>query len=200
MSRNRPAFRATALVFTLAFTAACGETREDASTIATGGGDTAAVHGGAGTTAVVALRDSAGADIGSAELRQDGDAVRLTVSVSGMRSGEHGIHFHQNGSCEHAGGEAFGGAGGHFAPGGRQHGLENQQGPHEGDLQNLVVGADGTGRLETTTNRVSLTGGANALSRSGGTSIVVHADPDDQRTDPSGNSGARLACGVIPGL
>jgi superoxide dismutase, Cu-Zn family len=199
MSRIHPAFRATALVFTLTFTVACGETRDDASTIATGG-DTGAIQGGAGTTAVVALRDSAGTDIGSAELRQEGDAVRLTVSVRGMQPGDHGIHFHQNGSCEHTGGEAFGGAGDHFAPGGRQHGLENPQGPHEGDLQNLVVGADGTGRLETTTNRVSLAGGANALSRSGGTSIVVHADADDQRTDPSGNSGARRACGVIPGL
>jgi superoxide dismutase, Cu-Zn family len=185
----------------LTFTAACGETRESADTAARR--DTVAGAAGsagaeaAGTMATVALRDSAGQDVGTAELRQDGGSVRVTVSVTGLPAGEHGIHFHENGSCEHSG-EAFGGAGSHFAPSGRQHGLENPQGPHAGDLPNLQVSGDGSGRLEATTDRVTLMGGANALSKAGGTALVIHAQPDDQRTDPSGNSGARVACGIIP--
>jgi superoxide dismutase, Cu-Zn family len=190
--------RAAALILTLTFTAGCGGDRDDRAATA----DTPALADTgtpAGTSATIALRDSAGADIGTAELRQEGSGVRLLVSVTGLPPGSHGIHFHENGSCEHSGGEAFGGAGAHFSPEQRQHGLENPQGPHAGDLPNLAVGSDGAGRLEGTTDRVTLASGPNSLIRAGGTSLVIHASPDDQRTDPSGNSGARVACGVIPG-
>ncbi|HEY7529169.1 MAG TPA: superoxide dismutase family protein [Gemmatimonadota bacterium] len=140
------------------------------------------------------LRNAAGQEVGTATLVEEGDRVRVEVDVSGLPAGEHGIHVHQTGACEPP---SFESAGEHVNPESRQHGLENPQGPHAGDLPNLEVGQDGRGRLDTATDRLSLSGGpANPLDADG-SALVVHAGRDDQRTDPSGNSGDRIACGVI---
>jgi Cu-Zn family superoxide dismutase len=88
-------------------------------------------------------------------------------------------------------------AGAHFNPYGKHHGLANPDGPHAGDFPNLKVGANGTGSLATSDSLVTLKEGLNSLFRAGGTSLIIHVDPDDEKTDPAGNSGARVACGVI---
>lgn len=143
----------------------------------------------------VQISDASGRQIGVARLTESGEGVQVEVRVAGLAAGEHGIHIHSVGRCEPP---AFESAGPHFSTGTRQHGLENPQGPHEGDMPNLTVGADGNGTGTFTVRGVQLHGtGGSGLMRQGGTALVIHADRDDQRTDPSGNSGARVACGVI---
>jgi len=109
--------------------------------------------------------------------------------------GQHGIHIHSVASCE---GPAFTSAGGHYNPIPHEHGLENPNGPHAGDLPNLVVDADGHGRLDATTDRVTLTEGPATLFDLDGSAFIIHANPDDQVTNiGNGGSGARIACAVI---
>lgn len=143
--------------------------------------------------ATVRLVNAQGQPVGSAVLTEAEDGVRVNVNVRGMPPGQHGLHFHQNGTCD---APDFTSAGPHYNPTSRQHGMQNPQGPHAGDLPNLTVGANGQGELETVKEGVSLRR-ANPLFKQGGTSLIVHATADDMRTDPSGNSGARIACGVI---
>jgi superoxide dismutase, Cu-Zn family len=146
-------------------------------------------------TRTITLRDGAGRTVGTAMLAPEGSGVRVVLSVSGLAPGVHGVHVHERGRCEPP---DFASAGGHFNPAGRQHGLQNPAGPHAGDLPNLTVDADGRGALTAVARDVAIRGtAANSLLRPGGTSLVVHAGPDDQVTDPAGNSGARIACGVI---
>jgi Cu-Zn family superoxide dismutase len=153
----------------------------------------AALQGSApGATAV--LRNAQGAVVAQATFTQTPAGVRLVVDARGLPPGDKGIHIHEVGRCEPP---AFTSAGGHFNPGRRQHGLENPAGPHAGDLPNLHIDAQGTGRLETTTDRVTLGSGPTSLFDADGSALVIHAAPDDHRTDPAGNSGARIACGVI---
>jgi superoxide dismutase, Cu-Zn family len=140
------------------------------------------------------LLNAQGDTVGTATLREVGETVRISVAVSGLPPGEKGIHIHQVGSCEPP---SFESAGGHFAPQSRQHGFDNPAGPHAGDLRNLNVGADGTTRQELTTDLVTLRDGPNSLFDADGSALVIHAGPDDYRTDPSGQSGDRIACGVI---
>ena len=156
-----------------------------------------------------ALVDGTGATIGTVELTQESGAVRLVVRITngqGLKTGDHGIHFHAVGKCDTP---DFASAGAHFNPTSKQHGAKNPQGPHVGDLPNLPIGpstrsADGTGyELTTTTTMITLTAGATSIFDADGTALVIHADPDDEMTDPSGNSGGRIACAVIgqmPGL
>jgi superoxide dismutase, Cu-Zn family len=142
------------------------------------------------------LQDSSGRQVGTIRLTDAGaSGVVVDASVDGLAAGQHGIHFHAVGQCVAAG--AFSSAGGHANPTNRKHGLENPDGPHAGDLPNLVVGADQRGTLRVTTPRVTLGSGAGSLLDADGTAVVVHATQDDQRTDPAGNSGARVACGVV---
>lgn len=144
------------------------------------------------------IKNTDGDTKGTAELWQDADnVVHVEVQVTGMPVGPHGIHFHAVGGCESTTAGAFSGAGAHFNPLGRQHGLDNPQGPHGGDAPNFTVNADGTGRASFTTDRVSLTSGSTSLFDADGSSIVVHAAADDQISQPAGNSGARIACGVL---
>jgi Cu-Zn family superoxide dismutase len=144
------------------------------------------------------LKNTTGDTKATAELWQDADnVVHVEVQVTGMPPGPHGIHFHAVGSCESTSAGAFSGAGGHFNPLGRQHGLDNPQGPHGGDAPNFTVNADGTGRASFTTDRVSLTSGSTSLFDADGSSIVIHAAADDQISQPAGNSGGRIACGVL---
>jgi Cu-Zn family superoxide dismutase len=119
----------------------------------------------------------------------------VDVKVDGLSSGLHGIHIHAVGSCT---GPAFASAGGHYNPLGHQHGLENPNGPHAGDLPNLVVDSNGHGRLHAKTDRVTLSPGIATLFDGDGSALIIHANPDDQVTDVgNGGSGARIACGVI---
>lgn len=152
--------------------------------------------------AMAEIKDAKGDIIGQATFIQGSDGVHITVTVVGLFPGKHGIHIHADGKCDPP---DFKSAGGHFNPEAKHHGLENPTGPHAGDLPNLEVGPDSTGILEYINSRVTLSAGAtNSLLKVNGTSIVIHANPDDQMTDPAGNSGSRIACGVIvavePGL
>jgi Cu-Zn family superoxide dismutase len=142
--------------------------------------------------------DSSGATIGFVLLGQDrhGD-VRVHVRVRGLTTGLHGIHIHAVGSCTTTVTFADG-AGGHYNPLGDEHGLENPNGPHAGDLPNVVVDSHGWGRLHATTDRVTLTAGAATLFDADGSAIIIHANPDDQVTNVgNGGSGPRIACAVI---
>lgn len=147
--------------------------------------------------ATATLADANGATIGTAQLWQEADGlVHVDVTVALLASGAHGIHFHAVGTCD-GGATAFSTAGGHFNPLNKQHGLNNSAGPHAGDAPNLQIGANGQGSLSFTTDRVTLTAGPTSLFDSDGSAIVIHAVADDQVSQPSGNSGARLACGVV---
>lgn len=139
------------------------------------------------------LYDAQGGGVGTLTLVQRGNNVQVQLAATGLPAGTHGAHFHEAGLCQ---GPAFTTAGGHLNPTGRQHGLRNPSGPHLGDLPNLVVGADGRGTLEATIAG-SLTPGQAPIFDGNGTAFVIHAGADDQVTDPSGNSGARIACAVV---
>jgi Cu-Zn family superoxide dismutase len=144
--------------------------------------------------ATVTLQDASGATVGTAGFAQHDGFVRVEVKAKGIAAGQHGVHLHAVGSCTPP---DFTSAGGHFNPAQKQHGLSNPAGPHAGDMPNLTVGADGNGELEFSDDRITLNDGPNSLFDADGTALVVHAGPDDQMTDPSGNSGARIACGVV---
>jgi Cu-Zn family superoxide dismutase len=139
-----------------------------------------------------------GQPVGTAHFMQEGaGAVRVHVIVQGLTGmeGPHGIHVHMTGTCEPD--KQFSTAGGHFNPTGAQHGLKNPQGPHVGDLPNIVIDASGAGTLDYTSSMISLTPGPNNIFDEDGAAIVIHAGLDDEVSDPAGNSGARVACGVI---
>ena len=140
------------------------------------------------------LRNAQGDVVGRASLSPDAQGVKITLNVEKLPAGAHGFHVHAVGRCD---APDFASAGGHFNPEGKKHGLKNPEGPHAGDLANLVVGPDGTATVTTTALHVTLGAGPNSVFHPGGTALVIHAGPDDDVTDPAGNSGARIACGVI---
>jgi len=125
----------------------------------------------------------------------DRAGLQVVVQAAGLAPGHYGVHLHSAGRCE---GPSFESAGPHWNPTGAQHGKLNPQGHHLGDLDNLDVDESGAGRLEFTIPNGAISG-ANGLLDADGAAVVIHAAPDDYRTDPSGNSGARIACGVLPG-
>lgn len=144
----------------------------------------------------LASADIAGPDgqrLGIATVVAEDDRVVLKAQVSGLTPGAHGIHLHTTGRCD---GPAFTTAGGHLNPGHRQHGLDNPSGSHLGDLPNIVADGKGSGTISVTLSgtRDDVT---RALFDSDGTALVIHADADDNMTDPAGNSGGRIACGVF---
>jgi Cu-Zn family superoxide dismutase len=149
---------------------------------------------GAAPTASAELLDASGRDVGMARLTEDGAGLRLLVEMHGVPAGAKGVHIHETGECEPP---DFKSAGGHFNPEGKQHGEKNPRGPHAGDFPNIEIKQDGTGRLDATSNRLTLGEGPTSLFDADGSALLVHAEPDDYRTDPSGNSGDRIACGVI---
>jgi superoxide dismutase, Cu-Zn family len=145
-------------------------------------------------TVQVALIDAQRATVGVALLRQVPNGVRIDAELAGLTPGPRAIHIHAVGRCDPP---DFQSAGGHLNPHGRKHGFRNPEGAHLGDLPNLEVGADGVARYEAVAPNATLHEGPNALFREGGTALVVHAGPDDYLTDPAGDSGARVVCGVI---
>ncbi|MBX3562447.1 MAG: superoxide dismutase family protein [Sphingomonas sp.] len=140
------------------------------------------------------LRDINGETLARATLEQTGDAVRVRIDAAGLPAGTYGAHVHMTGRCD---APDFASAGGHWNPTDHRHGRDNPQGAHMGDLPNLVVAADGSGAISFDITGATLRGAGNPVMDEDGAAVIVHADPDDYRTDPSGNSGARIACGVI---
>ena len=165
-----------------------------AALLVAGCADSVADRAPSGPSANASIVDAAQRPVGTATFVQTRTSVRVVVMARQLPPGKHGLHIHTAGSCQ---GPDFASAGGHFNPTGKKHGLLNPEGIHAGDLPNLLVGPTGEGRLEYTSGMFTLWPGAWSLLRAGGTSIVIHADPDDETTDPAGGSGARIACGVI---
>jgi len=140
--------------------------------------------------AMALLNDATGAGVGRVTVSPLGTGkLRLMLSVSGMTPGVHAFHVHTTGRCE---APAFTTAGGHWNPAMKQHGRDNPMGAHAGDMPNLTVGADGRGQ-----QTAEIDGNLAGLLDADGAAVIVHAAADDYRTDPTGNAGARLACGVV---
>ena len=151
---------------------------------------------GQGPRAAAALRDGKDHAVGSATFTQSlpGGGVWIEVSVHGLPPGVHGIDIHENGVCQ---GPDFTSAGAGFNPLGHRHGLAHREGAHAGDMPNMVVDEEGRARYESANYRITIEAGPKSILKPGGTSLVIHAWADDQVTDPEGNSGPRIACGVI---
>lgn len=141
----------------------------------------------------VELKDAQGKDVGSVLIWDQGSGVALQLQLHDLTPGEHAVHFHQVPKCE---APDFKSAGGHFNPESKKHGFDNPEGHHAGDIKNFTVGADGKAKVKLADADVTLKGGPHSL-LSNGAAVVVHAKGDDYKTDPSGNSGDRVACGVI---
>lgn len=162
-------------------------------------GDEAARRRGEGAawdpeTTTAVMRDSAGRELGTLSLIEARHGIVVLGKLTGLPPGEHGLHIHAIGRCA----PTFDAAGGHWNPLDKQHGLDNPAGPHLGDLLNLSVAEDGTVTVNSTTQGGSFKG-EHPLLDGDGSAVMIHAGPDDHRTDPSGDSGGRIACGVVGG-
>ena len=146
------------------------------------------------TRATAQMRSAEGRDIGTLTLTETAQGINVTGHITGLPPGTHGIHVHTTGQCT----PPFESAGGHWNPTNRQHGAQNPQGPHLGDIPNITVAADSSAHVTATTPGGTLRGTNGALDADGA-AVVIHATADDNRTDPSGNSGARIACGAVSG-
>jgi superoxide dismutase, Cu-Zn family len=148
------------------------------------------------TKKTVELKDAKGNSVGTATIVSKGKGVEVKLDLKDLPPGEHAVHFHQKPMCDPP---DFKSASGHFNPTSKQHGFDNPNGHHAGDMQNFTVKANGKAKATVKDEDVVLGNGseANSLFANGGTSIMIHVKADDMKTDPSGNSGDRIACGAI---
>jgi Cu-Zn family superoxide dismutase len=144
--------------------------------------------------ATAELKDKDGKAVGVATFRESSGGVTVDVNVKGLTPGLHAVHVHAVGRCD---APAFTSAGGHFNPAQKKHGYKSPEGAHAGDLPNMLVAKDGTGRFEAFTDGMTLKPGATSVFDKDGSALVIHAGVDDNVTDPTGNAGDRAACGII---
>jgi Cu-Zn family superoxide dismutase len=142
----------------------------------------------------VKLSDAKGKSIGTATLSADPAGVKITLAVKGLAPGEHAIHVHQTAKCD---APDFKSAGGHFNPENKKHGHDNPEGAHAGDMPNFTVDAKGTSKATLVAPGVTLEDGPHSVFTGGGTALVIHDKADDMKSDPAGNAGDRIACGLI---
>lgn len=173
-----PVARATALAAVVLVLSACATTRQ----------------GGSTPFAQATLRTPAGVEVGTATFRQIDRGIHVDLDVHGIPDGLHGFHIHTVGRCDPP---DFASAGGHLNPDAHKHGVKNPEGPHAGDLPNVIIRGGRSQGWTAGTLRVTNDGGPAGLFDADGSAVVLHALVDDEMTDPSGNSGARIACGVI---
>ena len=185
-----------AAVSAVALISACQKPAEPAANDMATANDMGAMNEAApaATAQSAQLMDAGGKAIGTVEMSEDASGLTLKVTAAGLPAGTHGVHLHEKGMCE---GPKFESAGAHWNPMTKQHGRDNPMGAHLGDLANMDAtdGAEATSTYQVA--GVTMVGTGNALADADGTSLVVHAKADDYKTDPSGNSGDRIACAVL---